>query len=169
MSAHLIRQFIASSICIYVVVQYLTTQRIKVFLAIMAFFIHFSVSLFFFLIIIMRIAHSERLPSTLTLINSVIILVSGYLIIYFVAINLPSSLLFHAIVTRIINPAGQIDFSPLNLFHYCFTMIILGCSVYNLAANTGYPLPINCKIIHRSIIAFCILILASSFINAFSK
>ena len=32
MSAHLIRQFIASSICIYVVVQYLTTQRIKVFL-----------------------------------------------------------------------------------------------------------------------------------------
>lgn len=169
-SAHLVRQFIASSICFYVVSKYLTTGKRKVVTAIVAFFIHFFVSLFFFLIFIMRYAHSKRYPPSLTIVSSIFLLCISYFTIYAIVLNLPANiLLFHAITSRIINPAGQIDFNPMGLSQYVFIITILSCAIYNLKGNSSHFRTINFKIVHRAIIAFCLLILISSFIPTFSE
>lgn len=168
-SAHLMRQFIASSICIYVVVQMLIFEKTNILLAFVSFLNHFFVGLFFFLIVSLKIAHSKRISKALVLISSSLTLALVGVALYSVSRYLVDMPYVGAIFSRIINPVGFIEFAPFNLSQTVFSLFILGCSLFNLNSKWSSCKTANFEIIHWATVFFCGIVILSSFISSFSE
>lgn len=168
-SAHLLRQFLASAICTHVIVSYLTTARARIMLAAAAFFIHFFVSLLFFLLIITRLTHSRRLPISVTYIGSITLMCAGIYVLQVVVSALPVPLMFAPLASRILNPAGSIDFSSLGVINYTFIFIIICSSIYNITCSKKFLRTDSFYIVHKAVITFCLMIIVSSFFPSFSE
>jgi hypothetical protein len=168
-SAHLMRQFMASSICIYVLVQMLIFKKINFLLAICSFLNHFFVSLFFFLIASLKFAYSKKISKALVLISSSFTLALFTVALYSSAqyfVNVPY---LGAIFSRIINPEGFIEFEPFNPSQMAFSLFILGCSLLNLNSMLHSYKTAYFEVIHWAVISFCVIVILSSFISSFSE
>ena len=169
LSAHLLRQFSSSALCIYVIVGYLTTGRVSIVIALASFFIHFFISLFFYIMVAVKLSYIRRMPVFLVYIWSLILMgVSLYLLrMASQIVDLP--VVFIPLISRIIDPTGAIDFGSLGAGSYTLIVTIFCVCIYNITFSARNEKTENFYIVHLAIITFTGLIFICSFVPAFSE
>ena len=169
LSAHLLRQFIASGLCIYVIVGYLITGRISFVIAMASFFTHFFVALLFYIMVVVKLTYKVRMPVFLIFIGSLTFIGVSFYFLRTVLQMIDLPVVFHPLVSRILDPTGSIDFGYLNVQSYTLILTIFCVCIYNITFSASNKKTENFYVVHLSIIYFSGLVFVSSFVPAFSE
>ena len=167
LSAHLMRQFLAAAIMVYVLSEFIIFGEKKYLVGIVAFLNHFSVGVFFLLQALASFVPRARLSTSLNVAGYLLTLLVSFNLLLLIAKYLTELPLVGMIFVRLIDPSGS-DHGPFNILQFIFASVVIGMSIFNMSGRYKILRTSNAGLVHLVIIVFSLLVLISTLESSLS-